>query len=80
MRYLGMIENISADEKNDAVRRLERILNEFNSALKTAEKVYEDAAKKGDLELQKQVQKKIESIKKEETSIKNILIGIKEIC
>ena len=36
MRYLGMIENISADEKNDAVRRLERILNEFNSALKTS--------------------------------------------
>jgi hypothetical protein len=75
-----MIENISAEEKNDAVRRLERILNEYNNALKTAEKVYEDAAKKGDLELQKQIQKKIESIKKEETSIKNILTGIKAIC
>jgi hypothetical protein len=75
-----MIENITAEEKNDAVRRLEKILNEFNNALKTAEKVYEDAAKKGDVKLQKEIQNKIDSIKKEETSIKNILTGIKAIC
>ena len=75
-----MIENITSEEKNDAIRRLKRILDEFDNALKTAEKVYEDAVKKGDIELQNEIQKKIESIKKEEASIQNILLGIKAIC
>ena len=59
---------------------IRRKLFEFEDALKTAEKVYEDAIKKGDLKLQKEIQKKIDHIKKEEASIQNILIGIKTIC
>lgn len=75
-----MTNNITAKEKNNAVKRIEKILNEFEDALKTAEKVYEDAVIKGDLELQKEIQKKIDHIKKEEASIQNILTGIKTIC
>ena len=75
-----MIENITTEEKNDAIKRLNKILEEFDDALKTAEKVYEDAIKKGDLNLQKEIQKRIDSIKKEEASIQNILTGIKAIC
>ena len=75
-----MTKNISIQEKNNAVKRIEKILNEFDNALKTAEKVYEDAIKKGDIKLQKEIQKKIDQIKKEEASIQNILVGIKAIC
>jgi hypothetical protein len=75
-----MTNKISTEEKNNAVKRIENILNEFDQALKTAEKVYEDAIKKGNIQLQREIQKKIDHIKKEEASIQNILVGIKAIC
>ena len=75
-----MTVKIKNKEKSDAIKRIEKILSEFEATLKTAENVYEDAVKKGDLKLQKEIQKKIDHIKKEEASIQNILLGIRTIC
>ncbi len=75
-----MTDKIKNKEKSDAIKRIEKILSEFEDALKIAENVYEDAVEKGDLKLQKEIQKKIDHIKREEASIQNILLGIKTIC
>ena len=74
-----MTDEIPAEEKNNAIKRIKRILDEFEDALKTAENVYEDALKKGDLKIQKEIQKKIEMIKREETSLNNIIIGLRSM-
>ncbi len=70
---------ITIEEKNDAVKRMNKILAEFESTLKRAEDIYRVAVKKGDLNLQKKLLKNINKIKKEEESIQNIISGICEI-
>ena len=74
-----MTDNIPAEKKNNAIKRIKRILDRFEDTLKTAENVYEDALRKGDLKIQKQIQKKIEKIKREETSLNNIIIGLRSM-
>ncbi|UCF50001.1 MAG: hypothetical protein JSU91_00540 [Thermoplasmatales archaeon] len=70
---------ITSEEKNDAVKRMNKILEEFESTLKRAEDIYKVAVKKGDLNLQKKLLKNINKIKREEESILNIISGICEI-
>jgi hypothetical protein len=70
----------TTEEKNNAIKRIKQLLNEFEDTLKIAENLYEDALRKGDLKIQKEIQKKMEIIKKEETSLKNIILGIEELC
>ena len=74
-----MTDEIPAEEKNNAIKRIKRILDGFEDALKTAENVYEDALRKGDLKIQKEIQKKIKIIKREETSLNNIIIGLRNM-
>ena len=71
-----MTDEILAEEKNNAIKRMERILDEFEDTLKTAENVYEDAVKKGDVKIQKEIQKQIEKIKREEASLHNIILEL----
>lgn len=70
----------TTEEKNNAIKRIKQLLNEFEDTLKIAENLYEDALRKGDLKIQKEIQKKMDMIKKEETSLKNIILGIEELC
>ena len=70
---------ITTEEKTDAVKRMNKILGEFESTLKRAEDIYKIAVKKGDLDLQKKLLKNINKIKREEESIQNIISGICEI-
>jgi len=74
-----LIDKISIVEKNDAVKRMNKILEEFEFTLKRAEEIYKEAVEKGDLDLQKKLLKNINKIKKEEESIKNLILGICEI-
>ena len=71
-----MTVEIPAEEKNNAIKRMKRILNEFEDTLKTAENVYEDAVKKGDVKIKKKIQKQIEKIKREEASLHNIILEL----
>ena len=75
-----MTDEISAEEKNDAIKRIKRILDVFEDTLKTAENVYEDAVKKGDVKIRKKIQKQIEKIKREESSLHNIILELGEKC
>ena len=75
-----MTDEISAEEKNDAIKRIKRILDAFEGTLKTAENVYEDAVKKGDVKIRKKIQKQIEKIKREESSLHNIILELGEKC
>jgi len=70
---------ISKEEKNDAVKRMKKILKEFENTLQKAEIIYKEAVEKGDLELQKKLLKNINKIKQEEESIQNLICGICEI-
>ena len=67
---------ILVEERNNAIKRMKRILDEFEDTLKIAENIYEDAVKKGDVKIQKEIQKRIEKIKREENSIQNIIIEL----
>ena len=71
-----MTDEIPAEEKNNAIKRIKKILDEFENTLKTAENVYEDAVKKGDVKIQKEIQKQIEKIKREEASLHNIILEL----
>ena len=79
MRNLKLTKNVTCEEKTDAINRIKKILIEFDNTLKEAENIYQEACKKGDLELQNRVKEKIEKIKKEETSLKNMMIAINGI-
>ena len=74
-----MNDEITAEEKNNAIKRIKRILDEFENTLKTAENVYKDAVKKKDEKIQKEIQKQIEKIKREEASLNNIIIGLRNM-
>lgn len=74
-----MNDKISAEEKRDAVKRMNKILYEFENTLKKAQEIYREAVEKGDLELQKRLLKNINKIKREEASIQNLISGICEI-
>jgi len=69
-------DEIPAEEKNNAIKRLKKILDEFEDTLKTAENVYEDAMNKGDVKIKKKIQKQIEKIKREEASLHNIILEL----
>ena len=75
-----MTDEISAEEKNNAIKRINRILDAFEDTLKTAENVYGDAMKKGDVKIQKEIQKLIEKIKREEASLHNIILELGGKC
>jgi len=72
-------DKISAEEKKDAIKRMNKILDEFENTLKRAESIYKDAVEKGDLDLQKRLLKNINKIRREEESIQNLISGICEI-
>ena len=74
-----MTDEISAEEKNNAIKRVKRILDEFENTLKTAESLYEDAVRKKDEKTQKEIQKRIEKIKREEASLNNFIIGLRSM-
>ena len=74
-----MTDEISLEEKNYAIKRIKKILDEFENTLKTAENIYEDAVKKKDEKIQKEIQKRIEKIKREEASLNNIIIGLRSM-
>ena len=74
-----MTDDISAEEKDKAIKRINRILGDFEDTLKIAENIYEDAMKKGDVKIQKEIQKQIEKIKKEEVLLNNIIIGLRSM-
>jgi len=71
-----MTYEILAEERNNAIKRMKRILDEFEDTLRTAENIYEDAVKKGDVKIQKEIQKRIEKIKREEASLYNIILEL----
>ena len=71
-----MTDEIPAKEKNNAIKRMKRILDAFEDTLKTAENLYEDAVKKGDVKIKKKIQKQIEKIKREEASLHNIILEL----
>jgi len=70
---------ISIEEKNDAVKRMKKILQEFEDTLKKAEIIYKEAVEKGDLDLQRRLLENINKIKREEATIQNLISGICEI-
>lgn len=72
-----MLDEILAEEKNKAIKRIKKLLDKFEDTLKTAENVYEDAVKKGDVKIQKEIQKQIEKIKREEASMHNIILELR---
>ena len=72
-----MSDDIPAEEKDNAIKRINRILDDFEDTLKIAENIYEDAMKKGDVKIQKEIQKRIEKIKKEEVLLNNIIIELR---
>ena len=71
-----MIEEISAEEKKDAIKRIKRIRDAFKDTRKTAEHVYDDAVQKGDVKIQFEIQEQIEKIKKEEAALQNIILEL----
>jgi len=75
-----MTYEIQAEERNNAIKRMKRILDEFEVTLRIAEDIYEDAIKKGDEKIQKEIQKRIEKIKREEASIQSIILELGESC
>ena len=75
-----MTIEISAEEKNNTIKRMKRILDEFEDTLKLAENLYEDAVMKGDVKIQKEIQKQIDKIKREEASLHNIILELGERC
>ena len=74
-----MNDEISAEEKNNAIKQIKRILDEFETTLKTAESIYENAVKKKDEKIQNEIQKRIDKIKREQASLNNIIIGLRNI-
>ena len=74
-----MENQISIEEKNDALKRMKKILQEFEEALKRAELIYKEAVEKGDLDLQKRLLENINKIKQEEETIQNLISGICEM-
>ena len=74
-----MQNQISIEEKNDALKRMKKILQEFEETLKRAELIYKEAVEKGDLDLQKRLLENINKIKQEEATIQNLISGICEI-
>lgn len=74
-----MNSQISIEEKNDAVKRMKKILQEFEDTLKKAEIIYKEAVEKGDLDLQRRLLENINKIKREEATIQNLISGICEI-
>lgn len=72
-----MTYEILAEERENAIKRMKRILDEFEDTLKTAENIYEDAVKKGDVKIQKEIQKRIEKIKREEASLHCIILELR---
>jgi hypothetical protein len=72
-------DQISNEERDDALKRMKKILDEFDNTLKEAEIIYKEAVEKGDLELQKKLLKNINKIKQEEESIQNLIYEIREI-
>ena len=74
-----MADEISAEEKNNAIKRINRILDAFEDTLKTAENVYEDAVKKGDIKIQREIQKRMEKIKREEDTLHNIILELGKV-
>jgi len=70
---------ITTEEKNDAVKRMKKILDKFEYTLQKAENIYKEAVKKGDLDLQKRLLKNINKIKREEASIQSLIYGICEL-
>ena len=75
-----MTDEIPAEEKNNAIKRIKRILDAFEDTLKTAENVYENAVKNGDVKIKKKIQKQMEKIKREEASLHNIILELGEKC
>jgi len=73
-------DEIPAEEKNNAIKRIKRILDAFEDTLKTAENVYENAVKNGDVKIKKKIQKQMEKIKREEASLHNIILELGEKC
>jgi hypothetical protein len=71
-----MSYEIQAEDRYNAIIRMKKILDEFENTLKIAENMYEDAVKKGDIKIQKEIQKRIEKIKREEASIHNIILEL----
>ena len=71
-----MSYEILAEERNNAIIRMKRILDEFEETLKIAENIYADAVKKGDVKIQKEIQKRIEKIKREEASLHSIILEL----
>ena len=74
-----MNNKITTEEKNDAVKRMKKILDKFEYTLQKAENIYKEAVKKGDLDLQKRLLKNINKIKREEASIQSLIYGICEL-
>ena len=74
-----MTDKITTEEKNNGIQRIKQILHEFEDALKIAENIYKDAVRKGNARIQKEIQKQIEKIKKEEASLNNIIIGLEHV-
>ena len=74
-----MTDEISTEEKNNAIKRINRILDAFEDTLKTAENVYEDAVKKGDIKIQREIQKRMEKIKREEDTLHNIILELGKV-
>jgi len=72
-------DQISNEERDDALKRMKKILDEFDNTRKEAEIIYKEAVEKGDLELQKKLLKNINKIKQEEESIQNLIYEIREI-
>jgi predicted DNA-binding protein YlxM (UPF0122 family) len=73
-------DEIPAEDKNNAIKRVKRILDKFEDTLKIAEDVYEDAVKKGDVKIKKKIQKQIGKIKREEASLHNIILELRGKC
>ena len=74
-----MIECITIQERENCLKQVKKILNEFEVTLKTAENLYAYAVRDGNKHIQKEIQKKIDNIKKEIDYLKKIMIGLENI-
>ena len=74
-----MTNKITTEEKNNGIQRIKQILHELKDVLKLAENIYKDAVKKGNTRIQKEIEKQIVKIKREEASVNNIIIGLENV-
>jgi hypothetical protein len=74
-----MTQCIIIQDRKNGIKRVKNILNQFEETLQTAENLYTDAVKDGNIIIQKEAQKKVDNIKKEIAYLNKIVFGLENL-